>query len=64
MLTGYITFVDQSFSGIRLGAMAVISYQLIKQEYLYQRKRPIIHKRMMENYPDIRLNTSGNPVMH
>lgn len=64
MLTGYITFVDASFSGIRLGGMAILSYKLIKHEYRLLRRKSIIHNRMMVNYPDIRLSTSGNPIMH
>lgn len=64
MLTGYITWINQDFSVLRMGSLAVISYKLVKQEYRYQINRPIISKRMSENYPDIRLDTSGNHILH
>lgn len=64
MLTGYITFVDQSFSALRLYGLIHISCKLVHQEYKYQLRKPVCRQRMACNYPDKRLHISGNHTIH
>lgn len=64
MFTGYITFVDQSFSGVRLASLAIISYKMMKVEYRQQLNKSVRHSRCMANYPDVRLDINGSVPLH
>lgn len=64
MFTGYVSYIDQTFSIFRFVYLGLISFEMLKDEYRTQVTRPYRRARMLANYPDIRCNLSGVPVVH